>query len=102
MKAKDATALSGYEVCYNAANAVGRKGTGDTTSFMSMTKLRFYITSQANINPDYSPVIRYVPLGDYQSTDAPNEMLTGVGFQDNTAHTPIGSATAQTLTVTIV
>jgi len=99
LSANDAMALSAYEKCYALPHPVGKTTAGE---YDSVSKLNFYIKSQAGVNPDFSPVLRYVELGSYQSSKDQDNVLTGVVAQDNSARTFLGSATASTITVAIV
>ena len=98
LSANDVKALSAYESCYALPHPVGMSAAG---KYDSISDLRFYIASQAGINPDFDPVIRYVELGTYLSVDDDSMVLTGVGARDNTARTFVGSATASLITLDI-
>ena len=74
ISANDADALSTFEV------RVKCSGTIDDTGKDS---LNIVMNAGDGIDPDFDPNVRLVHLGDYQSNEEPNEVLTGIGFQDN-------------------
>lgn len=90
----DQLGLSAYDVFYKVEVPVGSDGNGGVDA---VKKLGFYIAS-ADVDPDFDPKIRIVPVGDYKSTKT-ESILKGVGFQDDTSSTPLYSAQTITLAV---
>ena len=97
LTANDAMTLSAYEKCYTLPHPVGMNG----GEYDSVSVVKLYMESQSAVNPDFDPVLRYVEVGDYQSTKDDNMMLTGVVSQDNSARTALGTATPQLITIDI-
>lgn len=89
-------AVNSYELLYKIPETVGADEDGDKSPQAS---LRVVLTPEADASSkDFDPVIKLVALGDYESVDT-DEVLEGVGFQDNSARTELYSA--QTITIKV-
>jgi len=93
----DLLGLAGYEAFYNAPYPVGVDANGNTKNH---NKLDFTICAPSDVNPDFSPVLRYVARGDTVSSTNTNNMLIDYAFTDGTTQTEVASGTASTITLT--
>ena len=98
-------ALSSYELIYKVDNPVGMSKSDSVVGDGEMTigkktqdKLYLYLVSGDGINPDFDPVVKFVALGDFKSTKT-DEVLSNVGFKDDSSFTELYSAQTATLSV---
>lgn len=98
ISSNDIVALNAYEKIYKLPYAVGTDANGN---LKTQHKLTFYLQSQSGVNPDFSPVIRYVEIGDYQSQKDASDVQEGIAFRDDSSRTAVGSASVQTLTIKV-
>ena len=69
-------------------------------SKISQSEIRIYLEPEADqTSMDYDPVIKIVALGDTESNKG-DEILTGVGFGDDSSRTEL--YTAQTVTLQVI
>jgi len=89
-------ALSGFEHIYRVADTVGMDSNGNK---VSQSTLRVYFEPEADATAKtFSPIVRFVALGDYESVKG-DEVLREVGFRDDSSRTPLYAVQDITLVV---
>jgi hypothetical protein len=88
----DVSALSTSELIYKVEPGIIRQQT---------TTIDLEFTPESGTNPDFDVLVRFVPLGNYQDDDNPNEILTGVGFRTDSSRTAILDTTINAIKLQI-
>lgn len=89
-------ALNGYEHIFMVEDTVGMDSDGNK---VSQATLRVYLEPEGEATAKtFSPVIKLVALGDYESVKG-DEVLKDVGFRDDSSRTEL--YTAQTITLAV-